>query len=58
MIHPEIREIPSVLTWGSALQYGRTPLFIAAQAGKEAVAQVLLQAGADKAAKELVRAKG
>jgi ankyrin repeat protein len=47
-----------VLTWGSALQYGRTPLFIAAQAGKEAVAQVLLQAGADKAAKELVRAKG
>jgi hypothetical protein len=58
LIHPEIREIPSVLTWGSALQYGRTPLFIAAQAGKEAVAQVLLEAGADTEAPGSVRARG
>ena len=38
-----------------ALQYGRTPLFMAAWKGKVAVAQVLLGAGANKEAKDTVR---
>ena len=39
-----------------APQGGRTPLFAAALWGKEAVAQVLLLAGADKEATDSVRA--
>ena len=39
-----------------APQGGRTPLFVAAVQGKEAVAQVLLLAGADKEATDPVRA--
>ena len=40
-----------------APQLGCTPLFIAACQGKEAVAQVLLKAGADKEAKDQVSAR-
>ena len=40
-----------------APQHGQTPLFVAAWEGKEAVAQVLLDAGANTEAKDKVRAK-
>ena len=40
-----------------APQAGRTPLFIAVCQGKEALAQVLLRAGADKEATDPVRAR-
>ena len=40
-----------------ALQEGRTPLFFAAHKGKEAVAQVLLQAGANKEEPATVRTR-
>ena len=41
-----------------APQLGQTPLFIAAHQGKEALAQMLLRAGADKEAVDQVRARG
>jgi len=43
---------------GGAPQHGKTPLYAAAEMGKVAVAQVLLQAGADKEAEGPVRAMG
>ena len=46
-----------VLTRGGAPQEGLTPLYIAADQGNEAVAQVLLHAGARKDATDQVRAK-
>ena len=46
-----------MLTRGDAPQNGNTPLFIAAFHDNMASAQVLLQAGANKEAKNEVRAK-
>jgi len=46
-----------MLTWGREPQGGRTPLWVAAQQGEEAATQVLLLAGANKEAKDEVRAK-
>ena len=46
-----------MLTRGGAPQEGLTPLYIAADQGNEAVAQVLLYAGARKDATDQVRAK-
>ena len=46
-----------MLTRGGSQQDGATPLWIAAQGGKQAVAQVLLEAGANTKAKDKVRAK-
>ena len=43
------------LIGGGALQYGRTPLCMAAWKGNAAVAQMLLRAGANKDAKYMVR---
>ena len=43
------------LTGRGALQYGRTPLFMAAWMGKVAVTQVLLGVGANKEATDTVR---
>ena len=43
------------LTGRGALQYGRTPLYMAAWMGKVAVTHVLLGVGANKEAKDTVR---
>ena len=46
----------SGLTRGRAPQHGRPPLYFTALTGNEEVARVLLQAGADKHAKDKVTA--
>ena len=47
-----------MLTRGGSPQDGRTPLWAASYQGQAAVTHVLLAAGADKEAKDKVRARG